>query len=39
QILSLPMYPGLSSSQIKEVVAAIAHAVSTSYKADNLLVA
>ncbi|MFN6500137.1 MAG: DegT/DnrJ/EryC1/StrS family aminotransferase [Nostoc sp. DedQUE01] len=29
QILSLPMYPGLSSSQIKEVVAAIANAVST----------
>lgn len=29
QILSLPMYPGLSSSQVKEVVAAIAHAVST----------
>ncbi|BDI16494.1 erythromycin biosynthesis sensory transduction protein EryC1 [Nostoc cf. commune SO-36] len=29
QILSLPMYPGLSSSQIKEVVAAIAHAVSS----------
>ncbi|MEH2007024.1 DegT/DnrJ/EryC1/StrS family aminotransferase [Nostoc sp.] len=34
QILSLPMYPGLSSSQVKEVVAAIAHAVSTSYKTD-----
>ncbi|QFS43275.1 DegT/DnrJ/EryC1/StrS family aminotransferase [Nostoc sphaeroides] len=30
EILSLPMYPGLSSSQVKEVVAAIAHAVSTS---------
>ncbi|MBD2678462.1 MULTISPECIES: DegT/DnrJ/EryC1/StrS aminotransferase family protein [Nostoc] len=29
QILSLPMYPGLSTSQIKEVVAAIANAVST----------
>lgn len=29
QILSLPMYPGLSRSQIKEVVAAIANAVST----------
>ncbi|MFN6535177.1 MAG: DegT/DnrJ/EryC1/StrS family aminotransferase [Nostoc sp. EkiNYC01] len=29
QILSLPMYPGLSSSQIKEVVAAIGNAVST----------
>lgn len=29
EILSLPMYPGLSSSQIKEVVAAIAHATST----------
>ncbi|WP_414570912.1 DegT/DnrJ/EryC1/StrS family aminotransferase [Nostoc sp. CCY 9925] len=29
QILSLPMYPGLSSSQIKEVVAAIANAVLT----------
>ncbi|MBD2529234.1 DegT/DnrJ/EryC1/StrS family aminotransferase [Nostoc flagelliforme FACHB-838] len=29
QILSLPMYPGLSSSQVKEVVAAIANAVST----------
>ncbi len=29
QILSLPMYPGLSSSQIKEVVAAIANAVSS----------
>ncbi|MHC5938249.1 DegT/DnrJ/EryC1/StrS family aminotransferase [Nostoc sp.] len=40
QILSLPMYPGLSSSQIKEVVAAIANAVSTSsYKTDNLVVA
>ncbi|MEH2421968.1 MAG: DegT/DnrJ/EryC1/StrS aminotransferase family protein [Nostoc sp.] len=36
QILSLPMYPGLSSSQIKEVVAAIANAVSMSYEADNL---
>ncbi|MEH2406248.1 DegT/DnrJ/EryC1/StrS family aminotransferase [Nostoc sp.] len=35
QILSLPMYPGLSSSQVKEVVAAIANAVSTSSKADN----
>ncbi|MFN6463084.1 MAG: DegT/DnrJ/EryC1/StrS family aminotransferase [Nostoc sp. DedVER02] len=34
QILSLPMYPGLSSSQVKEVVAAIAHAVSTTYKVD-----
>jgi len=34
QILSLPMYPGLSSSQVKEVVAAIAHAVSTTYKTD-----
>ncbi|WP_375500683.1 DegT/DnrJ/EryC1/StrS family aminotransferase [uncultured Nostoc sp.] len=30
EILSLPMYPGLSSSQVKEVVTAIAHAVSTS---------
>jgi dTDP-4-amino-4,6-dideoxygalactose transaminase len=29
QILSLPMYPGLSSSQIKEVVAAIANGVAT----------
>ncbi|MEH2193084.1 MAG: DegT/DnrJ/EryC1/StrS aminotransferase family protein [Nostoc sp.] len=29
QILSLPMYPGLSSSQVKEVVGAIAHVVST----------
>ncbi|MBW4613933.1 MAG: DegT/DnrJ/EryC1/StrS family aminotransferase [Desmonostoc vinosum HA7617-LM4] len=28
QILSLPMYPGLSSSQVKEVVAAIARVVS-----------
>ncbi|MEH2466723.1 DegT/DnrJ/EryC1/StrS family aminotransferase [Nostoc sp.] len=35
QILSLPMYPGLSSSQVKEVVAAIANAVSTSSKANN----
>ncbi|MCC5665433.1 DegT/DnrJ/EryC1/StrS aminotransferase family protein [Nostoc sp. CHAB 5784] len=35
EILSLPMYPGLSSSQVKEVVAAIAHAVSTS-KTDKL---
>ncbi|MBN3883554.1 MAG: DegT/DnrJ/EryC1/StrS family aminotransferase [Nostoc sp.] len=34
QILSLPMYPGLSSSQVKEVVAAIAHAVSTISQAD-----
>ncbi|MEH2138880.1 DegT/DnrJ/EryC1/StrS family aminotransferase [Nostoc sp.] len=34
QILSLPMYPGLSSSQVKEVVAAIAHAVSTTSKVD-----
>ncbi|MCC5599079.1 DegT/DnrJ/EryC1/StrS family aminotransferase [Nostoc favosum] len=34
EILSLPMYPGLSSSQVKEVVAAIAHAVSTTPKAD-----
>ncbi|WP_109012202.1 DegT/DnrJ/EryC1/StrS family aminotransferase [Nostoc commune] len=30
EILSLPMYPGLTSSQIKEVITAIAHAVSTS---------
>ncbi len=29
QILSLPMYPGLSSSQIKEVVAAIASSLSS----------
>lgn len=36
QILSLPMYPGLKSSQIKEVVAAIAHAVSTISQADKL---
>ncbi len=35
QILSLPMYPGLSSSQIKEVVAAIASATSTSSNAEN----
>ncbi|MEH2394082.1 MAG: DegT/DnrJ/EryC1/StrS family aminotransferase [Nostoc sp.] len=35
QILSLPMYPGLSSSQVKEVVTAIANAVSASSKADN----
>ncbi|MEH2301870.1 MAG: DegT/DnrJ/EryC1/StrS aminotransferase family protein [Nostoc sp.] len=35
QILSLPMYPGLSSSQVKEVVAALANAVSTSSKANN----
>ncbi len=34
QILSLPMYPGLKSSQIKEVVAAIAHAVSTISQVD-----
>ena len=34
EILSLPMYPGLSSSQVKEVVAAIANAVSTTSKAD-----
>jgi len=34
QILSLPMYPGLNSSQIKEIVAAIAHAVSTISQAD-----
>jgi dTDP-4-amino-4,6-dideoxygalactose transaminase len=34
QILSLPMYPGLSSSQIKEVVAAIANAVSTNSELD-----
>ncbi|MCC5650329.1 DegT/DnrJ/EryC1/StrS family aminotransferase [Nostoc sp. XA013] len=34
QILSLPMYPGLSSSQVKEVVAAIAHAVSTTSQVD-----
>lgn len=34
EILSLPMYPGLSSSQVKEVVAAIAHAVSTTSQAD-----
>lgn len=30
EILSLPMYPGLSSSQIKEVTLAIARSVSTS---------
>ncbi|MDZ8186514.1 MAG: DegT/DnrJ/EryC1/StrS aminotransferase family protein [Nostoc sp. ChiSLP02] len=30
QILSLPMYPGLTSSQIKEVVAAVGNAVSQS---------
>ncbi len=36
QILSLPMYPGITSSQVKEVVAAIANAVSTTHKADNL---
>ncbi|MGF2037693.1 MAG: DegT/DnrJ/EryC1/StrS aminotransferase family protein [Nostoc sp. CmiVER01] len=35
EILSLPMYPGLTSSQVKEVVAAIAHVVSTS-KTDKL---
>jgi dTDP-4-amino-4,6-dideoxygalactose transaminase len=34
QILSLPMYPGLNSSQIKEVVAAIAHGVSATFKVD-----
>ncbi|AUB39450.1 dTDP-4-amino-4,6-dideoxygalactose transaminase [Nostoc flagelliforme CCNUN1] len=34
EILSLPMYPGLSSSQVKEVVAAIAHAMSTTSKTD-----
>ncbi|WP_189523281.1 DegT/DnrJ/EryC1/StrS family aminotransferase [Nostoc sp. PA-18-2419] len=34
QILSLPMYPGLSSSQIKEVVAAIANAVSKDSELD-----
>lgn len=39
QILSLPMYPGLSSSQVKEVVAAIANAVSTSYEANELSLA
>lgn len=35
QILSLPMYPGLSSSQIKEVVAAIALLALTSSNAEN----
>ncbi|QSJ17759.1 DegT/DnrJ/EryC1/StrS family aminotransferase [Nostoc sp. UHCC 0702] len=35
QILSLPMYPGLSSSQIKEVVAAIALLTLTSSNAEN----
>nr|WP_225893873.1 DegT/DnrJ/EryC1/StrS family aminotransferase [Atlanticothrix silvestris] len=35
QILSLPMYPGLSNSQIKEVVAAIAGATSTNLNAEN----
>ncbi|WP_191759890.1 DegT/DnrJ/EryC1/StrS family aminotransferase [Komarekiella delphini-convector] len=34
QILSLPMYPGLSSSQIKEVVTAIADVVSTGSRLD-----
>ncbi|WP_392530321.1 DegT/DnrJ/EryC1/StrS family aminotransferase [Nostoc sp. C117] len=34
QILSLPMYPGLSSSQIKEVVAAIANTVSRNSNLD-----
>ncbi|MEA5504265.1 DegT/DnrJ/EryC1/StrS family aminotransferase [Halotia wernerae UHCC 0503] len=35
QILSLPMYPGLSSSQIQEVVAAIASVTATSSNAQN----
>jgi len=35
QILSLPMYPGLSSSQVKEVVAAIADIVSTNSHSEN----
>ncbi|WGV28349.1 DegT/DnrJ/EryC1/StrS family aminotransferase [Halotia branconii] len=35
QILSLPMYPGLSSSQIKEVVAAIASITLTSSNTEN----
>ncbi len=35
QVLSLPMYPGLRNSQVKEVVAAIALSVSTEQK--NLL--
>lgn len=34
QILSLPMYPGLSSSQVKEVLAAIADVVSTGSHSD-----
>ncbi len=34
QILSLPMYPGLSSSQVKEVVAAIADVVSIGSHSD-----
>jgi dTDP-4-amino-4,6-dideoxygalactose transaminase len=34
QIVSLPMYPGLTSSQVKEVVAAIANAVSTNSQLD-----
>ncbi len=35
QILSLPMYPGLSSSQIKEVVGAIASVISTTSNTEN----
>ncbi len=36
QILSLPMYPGLSNSQIKEVVAAIARTLPTNFHSENL---
>ncbi|MFN6566102.1 DegT/DnrJ/EryC1/StrS family aminotransferase [Dendronalium sp. ChiSLP03b] len=35
QILSLPMYPGLSSSQTKEVALAIASVVSTSLRSES----
>ncbi|MCX7593720.1 MAG: DegT/DnrJ/EryC1/StrS aminotransferase family protein [Fischerella sp.] len=37
QILSLPMYPGLSNSQIQQVTSAIAHALVTNSPSEKLL--
>ncbi|NWF58657.1 MAG: DegT/DnrJ/EryC1/StrS family aminotransferase [Fischerella sp.] len=39
QILSLPMYPGLSNSQIQEITGAIAHALATNSPSEKLLLA
>jgi dTDP-4-amino-4,6-dideoxygalactose transaminase len=39
QILSLPMYPGLSNSQIQEITGAIAHTLATNSPSEKLLLA